>query len=522
MKPLVTIALGIVGVILAIVGVAMKDLALIPDWGVTGIAVLALGCLIAFFILHFETLKTFSNKRSTRLGVNSVLMVLLFLGILEFINFLTSTHPLRIDLSETKQFTVAPQTRSVLEHLTEPITITAFAKEGSKGEKQYRTLLDTYRYRTDRVAYTIADPDKKPALARKYGITKFDTAILESGGRMAEVTVPNEQALTNGIIRVSRAAKTSVRFLSGHGEPGLEDAGKQGYSMLNAAIENQGYAVSTVSILDDVEPSDPVSVLIIAGPRRLFTDDERAQVRKYILNKGRLLLLLDPPLASGTQTGLESLLALRGVGMGDGLIIDPESRMSGAESTIPLVTSYPEHVITHKFDLATFFPLARSLMFEAESVSDEQGDWDITPLANTNPTSWEEHDLQSSEFTFDVATDTKGPLTVALAVEPKKLLGHGGVELNKQRPPAMVVIGDSDFVTNGYLNFSGNRDFFLNALHWLAEEGDLISISPTVASFEPMVLTRNQSQILLYVQVLLLPGLVFGLGAYVWQRRRRL
>ena len=522
MKRYAVIGLGISGLVLAVVGVALKDLALIPNWGVTGIAALALGCLIAFFILHFETVKTFSSKRSTRLGFNSILMVLLFLGILEFINFLSARHPLRIDLSESKQFTVAPQTRKVLDNLSERITITAFSREGSKGETRYRDLLDTYQYRTDHIAYTIADPDKKPALARKYGITKFDTAILESGGRIAEVTAPTEQVLTNAIIRVTRTDKTSVRFLVGHGEPGLDDTGKQGYSMLKAAIENQGYDVSTVSFLQDAAPSDSGSVLVIAGPQRMFTDDELAQVRKYILKKRRLLLLLDPALQPGTNTGLEPLLAVRGVSMGNGIIMDPESRLSGAEFTIPIVTSYPEHGITHQFDLATFFPIARSLKFDVESDSSAQRDWDIHPLANTNPTSWEEHDLQSTDATFDVATDTQGPLTVAVAVEPKKILGHGDVELNKDRPPAMVVIGDSDFVTNAYVNFSGNRDFFLNALHWLAEERDLISISATAASFEPMVLTRNQAQTLLYVQVLLLPGLVFGLGAYVWQRRRRL
>jgi len=514
--------LGVGGVLLAVAGVALKDLALIPTWGVTGIAALALGCLIAFFIVHFETVKTFSNKRSTRLGFNSILMVLLFLGILEFINFLNARHPLRIDLSESKQFTVAPQTRKVLDNLSEPMTITAFSREGSKGETRYRSLLDTYQYRTDHIAYTIADPDKKPALARKYGITKFDTAILESGGRTAEVIAPTEQELTNAIIRVTRTAKTSVRFLVGHGEPGLDDTGKQGYSMLKAAIENQGYDVSTVSFVQDAVPADRISVLVIAGPRRMFTDDELAQVRKYILKKGRFLLLLDPPLWPATNTGLEPLLAIRGVSFGNGVIMDPESRMSGAEFTIPLVTSYPEHEITREFDLATFFPIARSVHVQAGSDSTAQADWDIHPLAHTNPSSWEEYDFQSTEATFDVATDTKGPLTVAVAVAPKKVFGHGGVELNKGRPPSMVIMGDSDFVTNAYVNFSGNRDFFLNALHWLAEERDLISISATAASFEPMVLTRNQAQILLYVQVLILPGIVFGLGAFVWQKRRRL
>ena len=522
MKRYVVIGLGVSGFVLAVAGVALKDLALVPTWGVNGIAALALGCLIAFFILHFETVKTFSNQRSTRLGFNSILMVLLFLGILEFINFLNARYPLRIDLSESQQFTIAPQTGNVLDNLSERITITAFSREGSKGEARYRDLLDTYQYRTNQIAYTIADPDKKPALARKHGITKIDTAILESGGRTAEVTAPTEQELTNAIIRVTRTAKTAVRFLVGHGEPGLDDAGKQGYSMLSAAIDNQGYDVSAVSVIEDAEPSDHTSVLVIAGPRSLFTDEELELVRKYILKKGRLLLLLDPSLRPETSTGLEPLLAIRGVSFGNGVIMDPESRLSGAEFTIPLVTSYPEHGITRKFDLATFFPIARSLHIQAESDSTAQADWDVDPIANTNSSSWDEYDFQSTEATFDVATDTKGPLTVAVAVAPKKVFGHGGVELNKGRPPSMVIMGDSDFVTNAYVNFSGNRDFFLNALHWLAEERDLISISATAASFEPMVLTRNQAQILLYVQVILLPGIVFGFGAYVWQRRRRL
>ncbi len=522
MKRYVAPGLGVSGLVFAAAGMALNDLALVPSWGVTGIVFLALGCLIAFFVLHFETVKTFSNQRSTRLGFNSIFMVLLFLGILEFINFLNARYPLRIDLSESQQFTIAPQSRNVLDSLSERIAITAFSREGSKGERRYRDLLDTYQYRTTHIKYTIADPDKKPALARKYGIAKIDTAILESGGRTAEVPAPTEQELTNAIIRVTRTAKTSIHFLAGHGEPSLDDTGKQGYSMLSAAIENQGYDVSTVSVVEDAEPPEHVSVLVIAGPRRMFTDDELALVRKYILKKGRLLLLLDPSLRPETDTGLEPIFKFRGVSFGNGIIMDPESQLSGAEFTIPLVTSYPEHGITREFDLATFFPIARSVQIQAERDSTVLEDWDILPLANTNPSSWEEYDFQSTEAVFDVASDTKGPLTLAVAVSPKKVFGHGGVELNKGRSPSMVIMGDSDFVTNAYVNFSGNRDFFLNALHWLAEERDLISISATAASFEPMVLTRNQAQILLYVQVIFLPGIVFGFGAFVWQRRRRL
>jgi len=516
------IGLGGVGATLALTGIVLKDLALIPDWAVTGVASIALACLIAFFVLHFETVKTFSSKRSTRLGFNSILMVLLFLGILEFINFVNASHPLRVDLSENRKFTIAPQTRNVLDNLVKPITVTVFSREGSKGEGQYRDILDTYQYRTDHIQYTISDPDKKPALARQYGITKFDTAILETEGRMAEVFSPSEQELTNAVIRITRLEKTTVYFLSGHGEPELDDTGKQGYSMLQAAIEKQGYDVSTVSFVQKPDPSKGVSVLVIAGPRRLLTRDELAQIKQYILQRGRLLLLLDPVLSADTYTGLEPLLEIRGISVGDGVIMDPDSRLSGAEITIPLVTSYLEHVITDQFNLATFFPIARALTVDKGKSTRGLSDWDIVPIAQTNESSWEERDFESADTKFDVKNDVKGPLAVAVAVAPKKIFGHGGAEVDVKRPPSMVVIGDSDFVTNAYVNFSGNRDFFLNSLHWLAEERDLISISAKVQDFEPMVLTRNEAQILLYIQVLIVPGIVFGFGIYVWQRRRRL
>ena len=34
----------------------------------------------------------------------------------------------------------------------------------------------------------------------------------------------------------------------------------------------------------------------------------------------------------------------------------------------------------------------------------------------------------------------------------------------------IVLLGDSDFAGNEFVNLSGNRDFFLNTLSWLAEE----------------------------------------------------
>ena len=41
-----------------------------------------------------------------------------------------------------------------------------------------------------------------------------------------------------------------------------------------------------------------------------------------------------------------------------------------------------------------------------------------------------------------------------------------------------MLLGDSDFAGNEFVNLLGNRDFFLNTLSWLAEEENLIAVRP--------------------------------------------
>src|SRR5262245_26653084 len=119
----VTPAIGAIGAGLALGGLIAYSIA--PDklWLVTLLEGLALVCLVAFFVIHFETVKAFSTRRSTRLGMNSILMVVLFTGILVIVNFLAARHSKRWDLSETQHFTLAPQTYQVLRGLTQEVKV---------------------------------------------------------------------------------------------------------------------------------------------------------------------------------------------------------------------------------------------------------------------------------------------------------------------------------------------------------------------------------------------------------------
>ncbi len=84
----------------------------------------------------------------------------------------------------------------------------------------------------------------------------------------------------------------------------------------------------------------------------------------------------------------------------------------------------------------------------------------------------------------------------------------------------MVVFGDSDFASTAALGISGNRDLFMNAVSWLAQQENLIAIRPKEADDRRVTMTANQQLRVLILALLVVPVLVFGSGVYAWWRRR--
>ena len=119
-------------------------------------------------------------------------------------------------------------------------------------------------------------------------------------------------------------------------------------------------------------------------------------------------------------------------------------------------------------------------------------------------------------ITLNEKEDIKGPLPMAAALAPKTPPAEG-----KPRP-AIVVIGNSTFASNAFVNFPGNSDFFLHTVAWLAQDRDTITIGPRDQSLRPFVPNPFQERTLLYVQVILLPTLLLITGVNVWRKRRRL
>jgi ABC-type uncharacterized transport system involved in gliding motility auxiliary subunit len=111
-----------------------------------------------------------------------------------------------------------------------------------------------------------------------------------------------------------------------------------------------------------------------------------------------------------------------------------------------------------------------------------------------------------------------GPLPVAMASERPVA---GDREKEKVSDHArLVVAGDSHFFTNDYLQLGGNRDFVMNAVGWLAEQEDRITIRAKSRESSQVLLTDAQATAMKFLTVDVLPVALLGLGLAVWMVRR--
>ena len=462
------------------------------------------------------------SMRVRRLS-NTAFGFVAFVGILVAVALIGQRHPLRVDLSESKRYTLSDQSRKILAGLKGEISIKAFFQEAGRNRGQTRDLLETYRYQSKNIRYEFIDPDRYPTVAKHYQIRSYGTLVLEGFGKTQTVTAADEQSVTNAIVKLSQEGEKVVYFLTGHGERDTTDVGKDGYATAKSAIEKENLKVKSLNLLVEARIPEDGALLVIAGPQKPLLANEVAVLRQHVHHGGRIMTLLEP-FADG---GLRDLLKSYGLLIAADIVIDPMSRVFGASPSMPVITQYGFHKITEGFTVACIFPTARSVNAEEKSPPGIT----VTELALTSPSSWAETEYQAGstkELTFDERRDRKGPVAVAaiaaIAVEKGSAEAQEGGSSGKvpsRGEGYLAVFGDCDFASNTYFNLQGNGDFFLNTISFLGQQEDLISIQRPKSGTALLTLSRSQERILFWVGLLLMPLVVLAAGIAVFQTRRK-
>jgi hypothetical protein len=160
----------------------------------------------------------------------------------------------------------------------------------------------------------------------------------------------------------------------------------------------------------------------------------------------------------------------------------------------------------------TLFRVARATQVNIDSappniangqviLSSEQsfGETDLTTLGETNT------------YRYDEGADLPGPLSTVVW------------STNLATNAKIVLIGDSDFVTNGLVMTGGNGVLFTDSMTWLTGMSESISFSPQMFGVNlPLIFVSPQTlNWITFLTIILLPGGVLVVGLAIWLRRAR-
>ena len=502
------------------------------------VALLMLGTSV---LTNLPAVKSAVTARTGRYAANSSVMIAALAAILALVGFISFENSYRLDTTATRQFTLAPQTKKILNNLDQEVKATLYSSPDDMRQERIKRQAEDFFFEFNRrnrnFTYEFVDPDLKPSQARLDGVREYPTVVFKVTGslRYPYLLTPNlfgdnfvlsEQDLVSAVLISTGERQKVVYFTTGHRERDSGDSEQEsaGFGFARSGLLGDNYLVQTVNLKQVAAVPGDTAVLIVAGPSGSFLVDERDKIHEYLRDGGRAIFLLD----DAVNTQLNKLLNKWGVNLPAGTVVDVGSSVAG-DSRSPIVRRGD-----YNTDSPITGPLDDTLFVETTVIQDiiqrapeglrrnpDELNITLVPLARTSSFSCVTTDRDLSGCAGE--DDIPGPLPIAMAIEALAPVGEEPAEVGTGEEPqvtSIVIFGDSDFVSNQFYFALSNSDFFLNAVDWLAQKFDLISIRSKPQAFRALIIDQKEFDFIRYSSWFLLPTGIMLLAGIAWWRRR--
>ncbi len=492
--------------------------------------VMGLILLAIVSIFNISYISSTVSSRSFKYTTNAIVYAVIMVTIIGVLNFIATKETKQWDLTKNKRYTLSEQSVKVLKSLKEDINILMFYSDIEK--PMLTDLLKQYAYNNEKFKFEFVDINKKPHIAEQNQVKAPRTAILKYKGQVEKLYgMFGEQEFTNALIRVSRAGKKSIYFLTGHGEADPDAMDAKGMSAVKTALTDLNFNVSKLNLIEKPEVPKDCQAIIVAGPVTELMAPEEASITKYLNEGGHAFFMVDPKPAFGCEAFLKNY----GFEVGVNLVIDSKPALKAlgfGDYTIPLCPVYDQsHEITKNFTIATFMPYARSV---TPSPNPQPG-VRMSALVKTTADSFADTTyLTNPNIKLDDNVDVKGPITVVASyaktlpninksgdTSENALKSDADAKKSKETEARIVVAGTSKAARNQYINLQGNGNLVLNIINYLAEEEDLIAIKPKTSPQAKINMTAQDANNIFYLTLFLMPAVVIMSGFTVWFYRNR-
>ncbi len=482
----------------------------------------------------------FVTGRQARYGTTAVFSTILLIGIVSLVYILLERAVITGDMTEGRRFTLSSETLDVLKRNRRDMLITGFYSPSELPQREVDDqFFRLYEVQSEGViSRQFVDPLEQPGIAQgfaqRFGLLTYPNNVfisfvnpdgtidIESTTRVPRSS-RQERDMTQAILRLLISGELTVYFETSHGEYDPLDETQQGLSLIHSEVQGNGIRTQPLSLMELATTGESVpfdaSTIVIAHPLTQFSAEEIAVLDAYLQQGGALFILTDalfseaPFMAEGSLFNqyLWDNFGLRAL---DAVIVDP-----AASSQTPLdIVSYQVFSdseiganlnVEGDQDTATLFRLARPL-----EVSD------TPPVPNgriimTSPQGYGETNLkalrETDTYTYDEGVDIPGPLTTVAWARNQETNGR------------ILLVGDGEFITNGQIRSPlGNSILFMDGLSWLTGFGEQVRFAPTAySSGLPFFTDVATLDIIAFITVILMPGVVLAAGIGIWWRRVR-
>ncbi len=452
-----------------------------------------------------------SNQSRLQLTIQKAVFLLLFLSIIGMLAWVSNHYNQQFDLTANKRHSLSGNSVELLKALDKPVTVHAYTTDDVT-RQAIKEIIARYQQVKPDFQLRLLNPDINIEQIKKDGVVmnKPFAFVVHYNNRMEIIESLSEQSISNALLRLNRRDNQQVVFLSGHGERDIDGTDNRAYSTLKQQLVEMGFNLQTINLLENPLPEN-TKLLIIAAPSHQYLEGEVKHIEDFINDGGNVLWLADP----GKLYGLKKIAISLGLQLQSGIIIDNDTELRKTlniqhPGIIP-VTAYFPHIITKTIRYNTLFPLARGISPLTNDTT--VNNWQAEALFSSGEKSWSETGGLQEEMVFDSsAGDVAGPVAIAVALHREKENNAGSQRI--------VVIGDSDFLSDAYIGAGANLNLGLNIFNWLIGDDDFISVEVKPATDTKLDLDETQLIVIGFGFLLVIPLLLLTAGFRIWYVRK--
>ncbi|HEY9059140.1 MAG TPA: GldG family protein [Pseudobacteroides sp.] len=469
---------------------------------------------------------TNKNSKSFKYGAAALLTAVIVIAIAIIVNLIVIRLDIQWDLTTNKIYSLNKTSVDFVQKLTKDVTIYGLYDntkiESGDTYAIVNELLKQYKNASPKIAIKYVDVDKDPGIINQLDPQKTKTIakgdILVSSGKKLDVipaasitysqstqmgqdtSLLVENYITTAIKRVSSDKTPTIYYTTGHNENLLVEE----FNQIRIAVEGGGYYTKALNLQTEPKVPDDCELIFVMAPKSDLSTDEAKKVTDYLDRGGKIFFAFDPVVPNQNLPAFDKILGQYNFSLNYDKVKEGDKNRYVSGDANNLLVFLESNAILGEIPAGQYainMPNSRSINI----LKTVKEGLEIVSLAKTS------EQAVGMQIDKSKGKDINGPLDVVVAAEYT-----GGMQDSR-----IMVWGNASMFKDQYIN-QNTYQILAVCMGWLIQNKDDMGIPPKSLNLETITISQTNANITGIILVGAIPLLIFGLGTFVWLRRRHL